>query len=58
MRLFNYQIYLLIFPARLLHSAQSLASNQKETLFEFSVDKQHLKHLIYDKSLFILMFPS
>ena len=33
-------------------------SNQRETLFEFSVDKQHWKHSICDKSLFILMFLS
>ena len=32
-----------------------LISNLLETLFEFSVDKKHWKHSIYDKSLFILM---
>ena len=35
-----------------------LASNLKETLFEFSIDKQHWKHSIFDKPLFILMFLS
>ena len=35
-----------------------LASNLKETLFEFSINKQHWKHSIFDKPLFILMFLS
>ena len=35
-----------------------LVSNWREALFKFSVDKQHWKHSIYDKSLFILMFLS
>ena len=35
-----YQYYLLILPARLLHSVQSISLNQRETLFQFSVNKQ------------------
>ena len=41
MRLWDYQFYLLIPPARLFHSAQSYSFELLEALFEFSVDKQH-----------------
>ena len=44
MRLYDYQFYLLIPPAYLLHSAQSFSFELKRKtirIFEFSVDKQH-----------------
>ena len=51
-------VYLLISPLLLFHSVLLFGFALKKPLFEFSVDKQHWKHSIYDISLFILMFLS